>query len=159
VTSSPIDTIREALTEASVVLDLQGRPVQSRECYDALAALTEVEQQLADQPITTQQHHLLLIEIRDLTAERDRLQAILTTRSLSTTENERLERINRAFEFVPHNLYDEITKLAENALGEFIRERDELADALRKIQQASTVANARDLARWALDRHTPKEET
>jgi hypothetical protein len=118
-----------------------------------------VEQQLADQPITTQQHHLLLIEIRDLTAERDRLQAILTTRSLSTTENERLERINRAFEFVPHNLYDEITKLAENALGEFIRERDELADALRKIQQASTVANARDLARWALDRHTPKEET
>jgi hypothetical protein len=44
----------------------------------------------------------------------------------SPTEDERLERIHRAFEFVPLNLYDEITKLAEAALGEILTESQTL---------------------------------
>jgi hypothetical protein len=50
------------------------------------------------------------------------------------TEDERLERIHRAFSFVPLNLYDEITKLGEAALGEYIAERNKLVEALREAQ-------------------------
>jgi hypothetical protein len=47
-------------------------------------------------------------------------------------DDERLERIDNAFAYVPLIMYDEVTKLAERALGEFIEERDKLRDALIK---------------------------
>lgn len=49
-------------------------------------------------------------------------------------DDARLGHIHRAFEFVPLTLYDEITKLAEYALGEFITERNALAARLAEAE-------------------------
>ena len=49
--------------------------------------------------------------------------------------DEVLERIQRPHNFVPHSLYDEVTKLAENALGDILRERRELVALVGTLQQ------------------------
>jgi multidrug efflux pump subunit AcrA (membrane-fusion protein) len=53
-------------------------------------------------------------------------------------EEARLERIHRAWEFVPLNLYDEITKLAEIALGEYIAEIARLREREAQLEQRYT---------------------
>jgi hypothetical protein len=62
--------------------------------------------------------------------------------------DEVLERIQRPHNFVPHSLYDEVTKLAENALGDILRERRELVALVATLQQE------RDEALAALHPHS-----
>ena len=53
---------------------------------------------------------------------------------------QRLSHIYRAFEFVPHSLYDEITKLGEGAVGEFIDEIDHLHSLLLRAEEERDAA-------------------
>ncbi|MBA3357262.1 MAG: hypothetical protein H0U18_15250 [Pyrinomonadaceae bacterium] len=54
----------------------------------------------------------------------------------------RLSHISRAFEFVPHSLYNEITKLGEGAVGEFIDEIARLRSLLLRAESKGVVMGA-----------------
>lgn len=62
-------------------------------------------------------------------------------------DDDRLERIDAALAFVPISQYDEVTKLAENAVSEFITDRDSYAARLAAVEAE------RDAALGDLDNH------
>lgn len=51
-------------------------------------------------------------------------------------DDERLERLSRAHEYVPLNLYDEVTKLSEYAVADFINERDKAIREVGRLRSA-----------------------
>lgn len=58
-------------------------------------------------------------------------------------DDPRIERIFATHRFVPLNLYDEITKLAEYAIGEIIEEQNNLVEQLQTERQARAEAEGR----------------
>jgi hypothetical protein len=125
-------TVRDALDRWT-----QGYHVQIADMpkiAQARAALAELQAQaertkLADYRET----HEELTARAEAAEAKVAVQAASASGGETVTEDERLERIDRAFSYVPLGLYDEITKLAEAALGEFISDRDRLREELEWV--------------------------